>query len=362
MLSHVDTSRWFGGMEGFMSKRTGVAVLGATGSVGQRFIQLLEHHPLFEVTTVVASERNTGRRYRDAVRWMLPTPIPADVADLELRPLGTAVDCPVVFSSLDSSVAGDAEREYANRGHRVVSNAKNHRMESDVPLLIPEVNPDHLSILKSQKFGGGSIVTNPNCSTIGLALALKPIADAFGLRQINVVTLQAISGAGHPGVPSLDIVDNVIPFIDGEEEKIENETRKIFGEVTEKGIAGARFEVSAQCNRVPVLDGHVESVQIRLKNRAAASDLIEAWRNFRGRPQHLKLPSAPDEPVQYLEGCSHPQPRLHRDAGRGMTVSIGRLRPCSLFDFKFTILSHNTIRGAAGGAILCGELLNAEGW
>lgn len=343
-----------------MSKKTAVAILGATGSVGQRFVQLLDHHPLFEVKALIASERSAGRRYRDAVRWILPTPMPDSVANMQVLPLDSKVDCPVVFSSLDSSIAGEAESRYASRGHLVVSNAKNHRMDPDVPLLIPEVNPDHLDVMKAQKYGSGKIVTNPNCSTIGLALALKPIADAFGLLQVNVVTLQAISGAGLPGVASLDIVDNVIPFIDGEEEKIESETRKILGKGSDGEIVPSGVEVSAQCNRVPVLDGHLESVQVRLKNRAVSAELIDAWSKFRGMPQELRLPSAPENPTQYLDGSSHPQPRLHRDAGRGMTVSVGRLRPCSLFDFKFTILSHNTIRGAAGGAILCGELVMAE--
>jgi aspartate-semialdehyde dehydrogenase len=242
----------------------------------------------------------------------------------------------------------------------VVSNAKNHRMRPDVPLIVPEINPDHLQLARSQPYDRGVIVTNPNCSTIGMVLALKPLADAFGLEAVHVVTLQAASGAGYPGVSSLDLIDNVVPFISGEEEKLEIETRKILGSIGSDGVTEAEITVSAHCNRVPVLDGHTECISVRLARQTTRAEIIEAWNGFTAEPQWLDLPTAPDRPIRYDDDPASPQPRLHRDAGGGMAVTIGRLRPCPLLGFKFVVLSHNTIRGAAGGSLLAAELSVAK--
>ena len=339
-----------------------VAVLGATGSVGQKFVQLLEGHPYFKLTELAASDKSAGKAYRDAVRWLMPAPLSSRVAELKVMECKPGLQSGLVFSGLDSSVAGEIESEFARAGYIVISNSKNHRFDEDVPLLIPEVNPDHLELLRVQKFGKGKIVTNPNCSTIGLVLALKPLNDIFGLDQVSVTTMQALSGAGFPGVASMSIMDNVIPFIQGEEEKLETEPLKILGTMRHEKIEMADITISAQCNRVPVIDGHTESVQIKLKKKAAAEDIISYWRTFSGEPQVLELPSAPLHPVYYFDEDYFPQPRLHRDLDRGMAVSIGRLRTCSIFDYKFTVLSHNTVRGAAGGSILCAELMRAKGW
>ena len=339
-----------------------VGVLGATGSVGQKFIQLLEGHPFFKVTEVAASGRSAGKKYSEAVNWFLASPISADVAGLIVQPCEPVLKCHVVFSALDASVAGEIEAEFASKGYMVVSNSKNHRFDPDVPLLIPEVNPEHLELLKIQKYGTGGIVTNPNCSTIGLVLALKPLADKFGLEAVNVVTMQALSGAGYPGVSSLDIIDNVIPFIGGEEPKLETEPLKILGRFNGKGISLYDMKVSAQTNSVAVIDGHTEAVQISLKNKASKEDIIKVWKEFRSVPQELNLPFAPINPIHYFTEDKYPQPRLHRDIDKGMAVSIGRLRECNLFDYKFILISHNTVRGAAGGAILCGELMKEKGY
>jgi aspartate-semialdehyde dehydrogenase len=342
-------------------ERIPVAVLGATGSVGQRFVELLADHPWFELTAVAASDRSAGRSYREAARWMQASALPDRVGAMpvvECRP--DAFDCPLVFSALDSAVAGEVETEFAAAGRLVVSNSKNHRMDADVPLVVAEVNPEHLELARAQP-GPGAILTNPNCSTIGLVLALKPLADAFGVAQVHVVTMQALSGAGIPGVPGLQAVDNVIPLIGGEEEKIETETRKILGRLADGRIEPAAVEVGAACNRVGVIDGHLECVSVKLGRSAEASELIEAWNGFTAEPQQRELPSAPFAPVVYLADPDAPQPRLHRDLGRGMTASVGRLRPCPLFDFKFVTLSHNTLRGAAGGSLLLAELAVARG-
>jgi aspartate-semialdehyde dehydrogenase len=341
-------------------ERIPAAVLGATGSVGQRMVSLLEDHPWFELVEVTASSRSAGRSYADACHWLQSTPIPPDTAGLEVLASEEKLGARLVLSALDASAAGPVEERLAASGHLVVSNARTHRMRPDVPLLVPEVNPDHLQLVGSQPYDGGALVTNPNCSTIGLVLALKPLADAFGLEAVHVVTLQAASGAGYPGVSSLDLVDNVVPFIGGEEDKMERETRKILGSLGPNGICDADLPVSAQCNRVPVLDGHTECVSVRLSRAASASEIIEAWRGFTAEPQWLELPTAPDRPIRYDDGEASPQPRLHRDAGGGMAATIGRLRPCSIFDFKFVVLSHNTIRGAAGGSLLAAELAVAK--
>jgi len=347
-------------------ERIPVAVLGATGSVGQRFVSLLADHPWFEPAALTASERSAGRPYGEAVRWVQTEPLPPAAAGMELGPTSPArtAGCPLVFSALDAAVAGPAERAFRDAGHTVVSNARSHRMERLVPLVVPEVNGDHLGLVAEQRRtcgGAGAIVTNPNCSTIGLALALKPLVDAFGVEQAHVVTLQAVSGAGLPGLPGLRILDNVIPFIPDEEEKIEAETQKILGRLEPGGVADHGIRISAQCTRVPVVDGHMLCVSLRLSRRARLPEVREALESFSAEPQALGLPSAPSRPVLLLDAADAPQPRLHRDLERGMAAVVGRLRPCPLFDVKFVVLSHNTLRGAAAGALLVGEQLVARG-
>jgi aspartate-semialdehyde dehydrogenase len=339
-----------------------IGVLGATGSVGQKFIQLLDDHPFFETVQVMASEKSAGKRYQDAVNWFLPTPIPNKVSKMIVGRCIPNKDIKFVFSGLDASVAGEIETDFARSGYAVVSNAKNHRFDKNVPLLIPEVNPTHLDLVKSQKYNGGMIITNPNCSTIGLTLALKPLDDAYGLDEVNVVTMQAVSGAGFPGVSSLSIIDNIVPYIGGEEEKIESEPLKILGNLNNETVTLKTFRMSAQCNRVAVIDGHLESVQVKLKMKTSIEDIIKTWHKFKGEPQILKLPTAPSQPIHYFGEPDYPQPRLHRDLERGMAISVGRLKECNLFDYKFVVLSHNTMRGAAGGALLCAELLIKKGY
>ena len=338
-----------------------VAILGATGSVGQKFIELMSNHPWFEIRELCASDKSAGKKYKDAVDWFLQTPIPESVGEIEVQKCEPILESRVVFSGLDSSVAGEVESNFAKLGYRVISNSKNHRMDDDVPLLIPEVNPDHLDLIKYQQFGEGCIVTNPNCSVIGLVIVLKPLLDKFGLEAVNVVTMQAVSGAGHPRVVNLDIEDNVIPFIKGEESKVEIEPLKIFGELNRNKIIFDDFKISAQCNRVNVTDGHTECVQVKLKTKVTADEIIKEWNKFSSIPQKLQLPSAPVFPIQYSEIDAFPQPKHNRDTDKGMAVSVGRLREDTLFDYRFVILSHNTVRGAAGGAILCAELMKSKG-
>ncbi|MBN1348573.1 aspartate-semialdehyde dehydrogenase [candidate division KSB1 bacterium] len=338
-----------------------VGILGATGSVGQKFIQLLANHPWFEITALAASERSSGRAYKDVANWFMRTPIPEHIARMEIRQCHPDLPCKIVFSGLDASVAGEIETDFARAGYVVLSNARNHRMDSDVPLLIPEVNSAHLELVHRQNFGKGMIVTNPNCSVIGFVMALKPLADQFGIEAAHVVTLQALSGAGYPGVASLDILDNVIPFISGEEGKIESEPLKILGEYGNGAVRNADFKLSAHCNRVAVIDGHLECVSVTLKKKTTTDAIKSAWRHFSGEPQQFALPLAPLQPIHYFEETNFPQPKLHRDLDKGMAVSIGRLRPCTIFDYKFVLLSHNTIRGAAGGAILNAELMLKKG-
>lgn len=337
-----------------------VAVLGGTGTVGQRFVQLLEGHPWFQVVEVLASDQSAGKPYAEAVgsRWKLTTPIPSDVAKLRVRAPGDKLQGRVLFSALDASVAGELEVEYASRGHFVSSNARNHRMDPKVPLAIPEVNRDHMQLLDLQPYkNGGGLVTNPNCSTIVIAMALAPLHRAFGVDAVIVTTFQATSGAGYPGVPSLDILGNVVPFIPGgEEEKIESETQKILGRIGAKGIAHAEFQVSALCHRVPVLDGHQMAMSLRLQTRTTRKRILEAWEGFRPL-QKLDLPSAPRQPIEARPENDRPQPRLDADRARGMGVTVGRLRPCPVLEWKFEALGHNTIRGAAGAAILNAEIL-----
>ncbi len=344
------------------SNKIPVGILGATGSVGQKFIELLSDHPWFEITEVAASERSSGKKYKDAVNWILSSAIPEKIKELEVKDCEANLNCNIVFSGLDSSVAGPIEEAFAKKGYKVVSNSKNHRMDQNVPLLVPEINPDHLELVKTQNFSGGCIVTNPNCSTIGLVIGLKPLLDNFGLEEVNVVTMQALSGAGYPGVASLDTIDNVIPYIPSEEDKLETEPLKIFGKLDGDKIQSNEVKISAQCNRVSVLNGHTECVQVKFKNKPSKKEIIHAWRNFSAEPQKLNLPMAPMNPIYYFEEEKYPQPRIHRNLDKGMAVSIGRLREDPLFDYKFVALSHNTNRGAAGGAILCGELMISKGY
>lgn len=338
-----------------------VGILGATGSVGQKFIELLQDHPWFKITALGASERSVGKLYKHAANWFQQTPIPSRIANMVVSECKPGLSCRIVFSGLDAAVAGPIEEAFAEAGYIVISNAKNHRMANNVPLLVPDVNPEHLSLIEDQKTKG-KIVTNPNCSTTGLVMALKPLQDAFGIEKVSVVTMQALSGAGYPGVSSLDIIDNMIPYIGGEEEKMQIETLKILGEIKDNKVDFADLTLSAQCNRVPVMNGHMESVSIKLKSPAKKDEMIKAWKEYTSEPQALELPFAPQPPIYYFDDPRFPQPRLHRDLGKGMAISIGRLRDCSILDYKFTVLSHNTVRGAAGGAILNAELLVKKGY
>lgn len=340
-----------------------VGILGATGNVGQRFVQLLENHPWFEVKYLCASEKSFGQRYGDIVNWKVSPKIPERMVNMKLRLCKPDFKIRVVFSALDSSVAGPIEEDFAKKGYIVISNSKNHRMDKDVPLLIPEVNPEHLDLIQVQKkrLGGkGFIVTNPNCTTIGLTMALKPLQDAFGVSKVLVTSMQALSGAGYPGVPSLDAIDNVIPFIGDEEEKVETEPLKLLGSFNNGRINSANIVISAHCNRVAVRDGHLEAVTVELVKKANIDEILKVFRNFKSVPQELNLPFSPENPIIVRMENDRPQPVLDRDINNGMTVSIGRIRKSNIFDIKFTLLVHNTIRGAAGAAILNAELLKAK--
>jgi aspartate-semialdehyde dehydrogenase len=341
-----------------------VGIIGATGMVGQRFVQLLDGHPWFEVTALAASGRSAGRSYGQACAWRLDTPMPSWAGEKEVQETAPGLDCELVFSALPGDLAGPVEEEFAAAGYAVSSNASAHRMDADVPLLVPEVNADHLQLVEVQRqkrgWRRGFIVTNPNCCAIPLALALKPIQDRFGLEQVFVVTMQGLSGAGYPGVSALDIVDNVLPFIPKEEEKVEEEPRKILGELGAESVTPASFSLSAQCNRVPVREGHLEAVSVKLGREASLEEFTAALEEFKGLPQELNLPAAPARPIVVRREDDRPQPRLDRDEGQGMSVVVGRVRPCPLLDVKFLVLGHNTIRGAAGAAILNAELLVAQ--
>jgi aspartate-semialdehyde dehydrogenase len=348
-----------------MQTKLPVGILGATGVVGQRFVQMLEHHPWFEVAWLAASDRSEGRLYSEAARWQLKTPIPHRVAQMRVSPAQTEGAPKLIFAALDAAIAAEMEPRFAAAGCSVITNSSALRMQSDVPLVIPEVNPDHIKLIDCQswrKQSGGFVVTNPNCSAIGLVMALKPLQEQFGVETVMVVTMQAVSGAGYPGVASLDILGNVIPHIPKEEEKMEEETRKLLGRLNGAGITSATFAMSAQCNRVAVEDGHTESVSVKLSRKVRPEEIIQAWREFRSEPQELRLPSAPEQPIFYSDAANRPQPRFDVDAGQGMTATVGRLRPCGVLDWKFTVLSHNVIRGAAGAALLNGELLKARGY
>jgi aspartate-semialdehyde dehydrogenase len=338
-----------------------VGVLGATGMVGQQFVSRLANHPWFRCTWLAASERSEGKAYKAVAPWKLNTPIPGGSADRIVEACVPGKGPKVVFSGLDASVAGDIEGAFAAAGHIVVSNARNFRMDPVVPLLIPEVNPDHLQLIDEQrrvKGWSGAIVTNPNCSTIVLALALAPLRT-FNIRAVIVSTMQAVSGAGYPGVPSLDILGNVVPFISGEEEKMQTETLKILG--SDGGRAPYPAVVSAHTNRVAVIDGHTITVSVAFEEKPSLEAIAEAIRSFSGRPQELWLPSAPQPPIAITDAPNRPQPRLDADLGGGMAITVGRLRECPVMHAKFVALGHNTIRGAAGAAILNAELMHAEG-
>ena len=339
-----------------------VGILGATGMVGQHFIKFLQGNPWFDLKWVGASDRSAGKKYRDAMTWHLGV-VPDSVADLRVDECKPGNAPRLVFSAMDASVATEIEREFAQAGHVVVSNSRNHRMERDVPLLVPEINPDHLGLVPGQQRARGwkgQIVTNPNCSTIVLTMGLGPLKP-FGITKIVVTTLQAISGAGYPGVASMDVVGNVIPFIGNEEEKMQQETQKILGEFRGDHIEPLPAKVSAHCNRVAVVDGHTVTVSVAFSSKPSEADLRHAFDSFTAVPQQRQLPSAPPRPVIYMEEANRPQPRKDAERERGMAAFVGRLRECPALDFKFVVLSHNTIRGAAGAAVLNAELMHSEG-
>ena len=348
------------------SQKFRVGILGATGVVGQRFVQLLQNHPQFEITALAASDRSQGKTYADACTWRLPGEMPDAVAQISVQAPAPPLDCDFVFSSLPTDVAKQAEEDFARAGYPVISNSSPHRMGADVPLLIPEVNPDHLELIDAQRtnrdYNRGFIVTNPNCSAIAVVMALAPLHAKFGVTSCVVTTMQALSGAGYPGVASLDATDNVIPFIGGEEEKVEAETRKILGTVSQGEILDADMKVSAQCNRVNVTDGHMASIRVSFAKKVSLGEIREALASFRAVPQELNLHSAPARPVIVRDEIDRPQPRLDRDAGNGMSVTVGRISEDRVLDYRFVALGHNTIRGAAGAAILNAELLVAKGY
>jgi aspartate-semialdehyde dehydrogenase len=333
--------------------------------VGQRFVSLLENHPWFELAWLGASERSTGKSYAEACSWRLRSPMPKNARDMAVHDCRPGGAPQLLFSSLDSKVAGELEKEFARAGHAVISNSSNYRLEPDVPLLIPEVNPDHLALIRLQRHQRGwtgMIVTNPNCTAIGLVMSLAPLEKTFGLEKVLMTSMQAVSGAGYPGVPTLDILGNVIPYISGEEDKVERETKKLLGKLSDGRIKAGKFAVSAQCNRVLVEDGHMETISVALASKASLEDLLEAWRKFRSLPQERQLPSAPRHPILVHEEYDRPQPKFDVNAEGGMATVVGRVRQCPVLDFKYIALSHNTIRGAAGAALLNGELMKSEGY
>jgi len=346
-----------------MQTRIEVGILGATGMVGQNFIRFLQGHPWFDLRWLGASDRSAGKKYRDAMNWNLAGSVPDSVADIIVDECKPGHAPQLVFSATDASVATEIERAFAEAGHVVVSNSRNHRMELDVPLLVPEINPDHLKLVPGQQRARGwkgQIVTNPNCSTIVLTMGLGPLKQ-FGITKIVATTMQAISGAGYPGVPSMDIVGNVIPFIGGEEEKMQQETQKILGEFRGDRIEPLAARMSAHCNRVPVVDGHTVTVSVEFSSKPSEADLLRAFEEFTALPQERHLPSAPARPVIYMKEANRPQPRKDAERERGMAAFVGRLRPCPVLDYKFVALGHNTIRGAAGAAVLNAELMHSEG-
>jgi aspartate-semialdehyde dehydrogenase len=346
-----------------MQPKIEVGVLGATGMVGQHFVKFLQGHPWFELTWVGASDRSAGKKYREATAWRLDGAMPDDIAELTVEDSKPGTAPRLMFSAMDASVATEIERAFASAGHVVVSNSRNHRMEPDVPLLVPEINADHLKVIpRQQRERGwkGQIVTNPNCSTIVLTLGLAPLKQ-FGIQRVVATTLQAISGAGYPGNAAMDINANVIPFIGGEEEKMQSETQKILGDLVDGKVRMLPARVSAHCNRVPVVDGHTVCISVELEQKPSASQIREAFEKFAGVPQERGLPSAPARPVIYMEQQDRPQPRRDVERENGMAVFVGRLRECPVFDYKFLACGHNTVRGAAGAAVLNAELMHSEG-
>ena len=346
-------------------KKLEVGVLGATGMVGQRLASLLENHPWFELKWLGASDRSTGKTYAEACNWRLREPMPAAIRELPVNECTPGNAPQLLFASLDSKVAGEIEGAFARAGHAVVSNSSNYRMEADVPLVIPEVNADHLALVRTQRRErgwSGMIVTNPNCTAIGLVMSLAPLERAFGLAKVLMTSMQAVSGAGYPGVPTLDILGNVIPHIGGEEEKVERETRKLLGSLNDGRVQAGDFAVSAHGNRVMVEDGHTETVSVALRAKASVADLLAAWREYCAVPEVQELPSAPEHPVVLREEKDRPQPKFDLNTEHGMAAVVGRARPCPVLDYKYVVLSHNTIRGAAGAAILNGELMKATGY
>ncbi len=344
-------------------ERRKVGILGATGMVGQRFIQLLDHHPWFEIAWLAASDRSAGKLFGEACKWKLDTPLPAKIAAMTVQPnvpeLAVGELPKIIFAALDADIARDLEPKFAAAGCAVISNSSAFRMTADVPLVVPEVNVDHLALIEAQswrKETGGYIVTNPNCCAIGLVLALKPLHERFGIESLFVSTMQAVSGAGYPGVASLDILGNVVPYIKNEEEKLQEEVGKLLGGLSGTHIEMLDAKLSAHCNRVAVEDGHTECVSIKFKQKASREEILAAWAEF-APLDSAHLPTAPDQPVQYDASPDRPQPRLDRMRAQGMATTVGRLRECPLLDWKFVLLSHNTIRGAAGAALLNAEVL-----
>ncbi len=346
-----------------MKNKYPIGILGATGMVGQRYIQLLENHPWFEVAWLAASDRSSGKTYGEAAKWRLDTPLPERIAKMTVSAAEPEGAPKIIFSSIDSGIAKELEPKFAAAGCAVLSNSSAFRMTPNVPLVIPEINAEHLHLIEEQpwrKESGGYLVTNPNCSTIGLVMALKPIEERFGIEKIFVTTMQAVSGAGYPGVPSMDILDNVVPYIGSEEEKMEEETLKLLGKLEGHGVQPLAARITAHCNRVAVVDGHTECVSIQLRKKASKEEILAAWAEYKPLAEK-NLPFAPLQPVQFSALPDRPQPRLDRNREKGMAVTTGRLRPCNLLDWKFVVLSHNTVRGAAGATILNAELLASLG-
>lgn len=350
-------------------KKLKVGILGATGMVGQRFIELLANHPWFSVAELGASERSVGKPYKEAAQsWLLPSPLPPDIAAMKVKPCDPAeFSSDFIFSALGGDAVGLTEESFAKSGFPVISTAKDHRWDPDVPMVIPEVNGEHIKIIDIQRakrgYDRGFIAVKSNCSLQSFVIALHPLYKQFGVREVILSTLQAVSGAGYPGVPSMDIVDNVIPYIGGEEEKTEEETLKIFGEISGEEIVKAKgMRISAHCHRVPVQDGHLAAISVKFEKNPTREEVLQLWSEFRAEPQELKLPSAPDPLIIYRDEPDRPQPWMDRDAGKGMAITCGRLRPCRVLDWRFECLSHNTIRGAAGGSVLLAELLKAKGY
>jgi aspartate-semialdehyde dehydrogenase len=341
-----------------------VAILAATGAVGQRFVQLLDNHPWFEVTALTGSDRTVGMAYADGVRWVLAGPIPDYARTMKVVPTEPGLDAAIVFSALPADQAKEIEPAFAKAGHFIASNASSHRMWPDVPLLIPEVNPDHTSLITVQQQNrgwNGFLTTNPNCTSTGFTVALRPLLDAFGVKRVFVVSMQAVSGAGYPGVASLDILDNVVPYIGGEESKVETEPQKMLGQFVNNGIEPADFKTSAHTNRVAVIDGHLVCVSVELDTRGSAEEAARVMADFKGPEIVRGLPSTPKVLIEVKAEADRPQPRKDRDAGNGMTTVVGRVRPDPLFDLKFVVFSHNTIKGAAGGSLQNAELMVAQG-